>query len=101
MVTPLPAVRPPRQQGWVMVVVLVALAIVALLSRDALLRSFGAMTGVAEGSPKRLDARSGGPTHASPATSVPPSPVERARTVEGVVQQQADDLARTIDREAR
>jgi hypothetical protein len=101
MVASLPARRPPRQQGWTLVVVLVALAIVAFLSRDAVVRSFGAMTGAAQGSPKRLDAASGAATHASPATPAPHSPVERARTVEGIVQQQADDLARTIDREAR
>jgi len=101
MVTSPPARQRPRQQGWALVVVLVALAIVAFLSRDALLRSFGTMTGVAQSSPKRLDAASGAATDASPATPMAHSPVDRARAVEGVVQRQADELARTIDREAR
>jgi hypothetical protein len=88
-----------RQGGWALVVILIALAIVAFLSRDALTRYLGA----ARSGPTDASARPAGAVPAEPAGATPvlAAPVERARAVEDAVGRQAADLARKIDREAR
>ncbi len=83
-----------RQQGWAFLIVLIALAIVAFVARDALMQ----MLGVARTAPA---ARSLPADPAAGATPAPPSPVERARSIESTVQQGADERRRRVDEQAR
>ena len=94
-----------KQGGWVgLIVILLALAIVAWLSKDAL-RQYG--LGELEKQPKSTSAteRARGPgvgvTQApgdlSSATPAPLNALERARGVESMVKEQAAEQARRID----
>jgi hypothetical protein len=90
----------PTQRGRAFLIILVALAIAAFLSRDALLAYFGKASSPAGAARSRLppavhDSDVTGPT------SVPGAPIERARAVEDVVQKRADDAAKRIDGAAR
>ena len=96
--------RMDRQRGWVgMIVILIALAIVAWMSKDALLK-YGMMAGsgttvvkgggatpgertgsAAAGAVERMD-----PTGSAPA---PTTAIERARGVEGMIKGAADAAA--------
>jgi hypothetical protein len=90
-----------RQRGWAFVVVLIALAIVAFLARDALRGYFGALTTASQTTESRLPPAARTALDPTQATPVVATPVERAKSVEGIVQQQADELGRRIEREAR
>ncbi len=91
------------QGGWAgFVMILIVLAIVGWLSRDALMAYFGSVTAQADAA--RAEGRTRLPTAAPDAVQATPSmatPVERARGVEATVQQQSDDLRRRIDTQAR
>ena len=95
-----------RQGGWVgMIVILLALVIVAWLAKDAL-QQYGLMSGMetlpkdSQGE-KRVRGPGVGATEASPdvtvATPAPLNAIERARTVEGMVKEQAAEQAKRID----
>ncbi|HVE50555.1 MAG TPA: hypothetical protein VNG69_13185 [Casimicrobiaceae bacterium] len=90
-----------RDRGWAFIIVLIALAVVAFLARDALMQYFGLARNAAATSESRLPAAARAPVDPTQATPAITAPVERARSVEGAVQQQADDLAKRIEREAR
>jgi len=96
--------RIDRQRGWVgMIVILIALAIVAWMSKDALLK-YGMLTGggttVVKGGAATPGERTGSgiagdvdrmdPSVSAPA---PTTPIEKARAVEGMVQRAADAAA--------
>jgi hypothetical protein len=97
--------RIDRQRGWVgMIVILIALAIVAWMSKDALLK-YGMLTGsggttVVKGGAATPGERTGsGATGAvermdpSGSAPAPTAPIEKARAVEGAVQRAADAAA--------
>ena len=86
-----------RQRGWAFLIVLVALAIVAFLARDALMAYFGSVT-AATAPPVGRAVPAQDATQASPAVQ---APVERARGVEATVIQQAADLGKRVDERAR
>ena len=99
-----------RQGGWVgMVVILLALVIVAWLSKDAL-KQYGLMSGM-ETLPKdspagqRVRGPGVGVTEASPdvtvATPAPLNALEKARGVESMVKAQAAEQSRRIDEATR
>ena len=85
-----------RQRGWALLIVLIALAIVAFLARDALTQYFSSVTAVSRPQdrlpPPAADAA---PTPASRA------PVERARGAEATVLERAQEGARRVDEQAR
>lgn len=96
--------RIDRQRGWVgMIVMLIALAIVAWLSKDALLKYAmlsGAGTTTVKGGPATAGERAG--TGAAgvvepvdPGSALPSSatPIEKARAIEGVMQRAAEAAA--------
>jgi hypothetical protein len=95
-----------RQGGWVgLVVILLALAIVAWLSKDAL-KQYGLLSGVgtsAKTAPaaERVRGPGVGVTEASPdpssASPAPLNALEKARGVEGMVKEQAAEQSRRID----
>ena len=85
------------QQGWGWLVVLVALAIVAFLARDALTAYLGGATRAAGASH---------PAAAQDAAAVPPEPamqrpVERARSVEDTVARGAAARAKALEERGR
>ena len=96
-----------RQGGWVgLIVILLALAIVAWLSKDAL-KQYGLLSG--EGKVAEPTGLQRSPTPAavsdfSGATAATPSyqkPMERARGVEATVRQGAEAQSRQIDESTR
>lgn len=87
-----------RQRGWALLIVLVALAIVAFLARDALVQYFGSVTGTT--AKRELTVPQAAP-EADQAAPAPREPIERARSVEPAVRQQAEDLRKHIDEQAR
>ena len=97
-----------RQRGWVgLIVILLALVIVAVLAKDAL-KSYGLLGSAAipadptrQGERTRLPAAATDGNVASPATPSFQAPIERARGVESTVLQQADQLRRDVDAQAR
>jgi len=97
-----------RQGGWVgLVAVLLALVIVALLAKDAL-KGYGLLGGAGgpAGAPSRAERAIGpgaqsGIVHQGGAPQAPPTAIERARAVEGTLQQQADERAGRIDEETK
>jgi hypothetical protein len=99
--------RRGRQRGWVgLIVILLALAIVAWVAKDAL-KQYGLMSGLGPAptaAPAKERAMRGpgvGVTEASPdLTTVTPAPVEalqRARGVESMVKDQAAEQTKRID----
>jgi hypothetical protein len=102
--------RPPaRQRGWVgLVMILVALAIVAFLAKDAL-KGYGLASRTAAptkaGTPaERARAPGAGGVDALDLGSAPAAPAsapERARAVEDMVKQQADERASRLDAAAK
>ncbi len=97
-----------RQRGWLgLIVILIVLAIIAVLAKDAL-KSYGLMGGPAvQADPARQGERTRLPPAAtdgnlvSPATPSFQAPMERARGVESTVQRQAGELRRGIDAQTR
>jgi hypothetical protein len=95
--------RKGRQGGWVgLVVILLALVIVAWLSKDAL-RKYGVMSGL-EKEPKAAQGAGGpgaGATFIAPdVTTVTPAPFEaldKARDLQNAVREQAAENAKRID----
>ncbi len=92
---------PTRQHGWAgLVVILVALVIVAFLAKDAL-KKYGLVpppnVNVKAGTPgerARMPGAIGAEALDLGASSVAPAPaLERARSVEGMMKQQADERA--------
>jgi len=93
--------RIDRQGGWVgMIVLLLALAIVAYLAKDALVK-YGLMSGMGTnattatpgertGSPAAGVVDSADPTAATP---TPANALERARSVEGILKQESEKRA--------
>jgi hypothetical protein len=102
--------RPPaRQRGWAgLVMILVALAIVAFLAKDAL-KGYGLASSPAAltkaGTPaERARAPGAGGIEALDLGSAPAAPtsaLERARGVEDMVKQQAGERATRLDAAAR
>ena len=85
------------QGGWGLLVVLVALAIVAFLARDALTAYLGGATRAADASR---------PAPAQDAAAAPPDPalrrpVERARSVEDTVARGAAERAKALEERSR
>ena len=79
-----------NERGYAMLIILIALAIVGWLGRDAIMQMFGGLTrGAGKGAPQIEAAQppAGDPTSANPAAA---TPVERARGVEDVVRQQIE-----------
>jgi hypothetical protein len=97
-----------RQRGWVgLIVILIALAIVAFLAKDAL-KAYGLLGGAAtpadparQGERTRLPAAATDGNVASPATPSFQAPIERARSVESTVLQQADQQRRALDEQGK
>ena len=75
------------QRGRAFLVVLIALAIAAFLSRDVLLGYFGAATRATAAGQERLPPAARSPVDPTQATALPATPVERARAVEDTVRQ--------------
>lgn len=75
------------QHGRAFLVVLIALAIAAFLSRDALIGYFGTAARAGAASERRLPPAARAPIDPSQATPAPTAPVERARAVEETVRQ--------------
>ena len=94
---------PRRQRGWVgLVVLLLALVIVAVLAQRAL-KYYGLLTPVDTPAAKtaaRLQAPDAS-GQVDAATATPRNALERARGMENVVRQQADDLGSKIDDTAK
>jgi len=98
-------VTPARQRGWVgLVVILLALVIVAILAKDALKKyglAPGAGVSTKAGTPaERARAPGAGGIEALDLGSAPAAPasaLERARGVEDMVKQQADERAKRVD----
>jgi len=90
--------RSRRQQGgWTFLIVLVALAIVGYLARDSILRYVGMLNrGTAVGD-ARLPAGAQPASDATKPSPAPSAPVERARAVEDVLRQQAEQMGKRID----
>jgi hypothetical protein len=95
-----------RQGGWVgLIVILLALVIVAWLSKDAL-KQYGLMSGL-EKQPKAASATehvrgagigvSGAAPDITTATPAPLNALEKARGVESMVKEQAAEQSRRID----
>jgi hypothetical protein len=84
--------------GWVLVIVLIALALVAWLARDALLRLLPAATVQTGTTAKRVAPPGEDANAASPGSA---APVARARAVEATVEQGAARLERDLDAQAR
>jgi hypothetical protein len=100
---------PSRQRGWMgIIVVLLALAIVAFLAKDAL-KKYGLVPGAAvttkAGTPaeraRAPGAMSGEALDLGAAPATPASALERARGVEDMVKQQAGERAARVDGAAR
>jgi hypothetical protein len=97
---------PARQRGWVgLLVILLALLIVAWLAKDAL-KAYG-LSSTGEGGPagsrpraERLNPGVAG-AEADGAPSTPMTPLERARSVEGTLQRDADERAKRVDDAAK
>jgi hypothetical protein len=98
------AARIGRQGGWVgLIMMLLALAIVAWLARDAL-RAYGLLP-----SPATVTTKAGSPgerarapaavdaTDPTSATVAPQSAIERARGVEDTIRQQAEQQAKQVE----
>ncbi|MDH5286177.1 MAG: hypothetical protein OEX23_06020 [Betaproteobacteria bacterium] len=85
-----------RHRGWALLIVLVALAIVAYLARDALTQYFSSVTAASRPQdrlpPAAVDAA---------ATPAQRAPVERARGAEAMVLERAQEGARHVDEQAR
>lgn len=86
-----------RERGWTLLIVLIVLAIVAFLARDALMQYFGSITAAAR--PQERQATPA--TDATQAVPSLPAPVERARGAEATVLERAQEGARRIDERAR
>jgi hypothetical protein len=85
--------------GWALLVVLVALAIVAFLARDALTAYLGGATRAAgDEAPRATAVRDRGAAPTDPAVQ---RPIERARAVEETVARGAADRARALDDQGR
>ena len=103
------AAPPARQRGWAgIIVILLALVIVAILAKDAL-KGYGLAPGASvkakAGSPAER-ARAPGAVGVEAldlgsAPTAPASALERARGVEDMVKQQADERAARVDGAAR
>jgi hypothetical protein len=86
-----------------LVVMLIAVVIVGMLAKDALV-GYGMLGGSPKAAARDRTTIAPGTTAASDATSptaMPAAPMERARAVEGMVKQQAEDRARQVDSVAR
>jgi hypothetical protein len=90
-----------RQRGWAFVVVLIALAIVAFLARDSLSRMFSTVRDGAATSGSRVPPAAVVPDAASAKPLPAATPIERARAVDGIVQDRAAERARQVDGQAR
>ncbi len=96
------------QGGWVgLIVILVALVIVAMLAKDALVK-YGLLGNPAASATKEPGGLGRSPTPAAipgdtSTLSAPDysAPVERARGVEDTVKRGAEDMARRIDEQAK
>jgi hypothetical protein len=88
-----------RQRGWAgLIVLLIALAIVGLLAKDALLHyglSGVSSAGKGSAAERARDASAAG-APAERATATPATPIERARGVDDIVKRGADERARAL-----
>lgn len=79
---------PGRQRGWVgMLVILIALLIVAWLSKDALMK-YGLLDGGTT-TTKRPGAAAGPAADADPNAATPANVMEKAKALEGLLQQES------------
>jgi hypothetical protein len=90
-----------RQRGWAFVVILIALAVVAFLARDSLSRMFATVRDGAATSGSRLPPAAVAPDAATTTPLPSATPLERARAVDGFVQDRAFERARQVDGQAR
>jgi hypothetical protein len=86
-----------QQGGWTFLIVLGALAIVGYLARDSILQYIGTLNRNTPKGDARLPVGAQPASDPTQATYAPAAPVERARAVEGVVQQQVEQLGKRID----
>jgi hypothetical protein len=93
--------RHRRQQGWAVVVILVALAIAAFLGRDALLAYFGRGSAATRALESRLPVDTADPGDSTRSVSTPRAPLDRARALEETVHKHAEEASRRIDGAAR
>jgi hypothetical protein len=89
------------QRGRAFLVVLIALAIAAFLSRDALMGYFGAATRATTARETRLPPAAHSPADPTQATPTPSTPIERARSVEETVRQGYESRRERSDATAR
>jgi hypothetical protein len=95
-----------RQHGWIgLVGLLLALVLVALLAQKVL-KSYGLAPGAEQGAKSDTGLHGPGATSPAPmdptgATPTPAAAIERARGVESTIQQQAQDMNKRIDDQAK
>ena len=89
------------QRGWSFLVILIALAIVAFLARDAIRQYFATLTSAPASLESRLPPAARVVPDPTQATPAPSAPIERARAVEDVLKQQHEQLGKRIDGAAR
>ena len=99
--SPLPPFAAARERGRAFLAVLIALAIAAFLSRDALIGYFGTATRAGATSEGRLPPAARSPIDPTQATPAPSSPVERARGAEETVRQGYESRRDRADGAAR
>ncbi len=90
-----------HQRGWAFLIVLIALAIVAFLSRDAIMQYLGSFNRTPESLESRLPPGARVVPDSTQATPAPTAPIERARAVEDTLKQQHEQLGKRIDGVAR
>jgi hypothetical protein len=89
------------QRGRAFLVVLIALAIAAFLSRDALMSYFGTATRATAARDARLPPAAHSAADPTQATPTPSTPIERARSVEDTVRQGYESRRERGDAAAR
>jgi hypothetical protein len=95
-----------HQRGWIgLVGLLLALVLVALLAQKVL-KSYGLLSGMEQGTRSDTGLRGPGATSLAPidptgATPTPAAAIERVRGVESTIQQQAQDMNKRIDDQAK
>jgi hypothetical protein len=91
--------QPRSERGWGLLIILLALAVVAFLARDALTVYLGGVsrTAAPAPSPTAQDPH----REATPPEPAPPRPVERARGVEDTVARGAEERAKALEERGR
>ena len=90
--------QPRSERGWGLLIVLLALAVVAFLARDALTTYLGGVSRTAAPPPRTAQDPH---REATPSEPAPPRPVERARGVEDTVARGAEERAKALEERGR